>query len=164
MNPLKIGNVIRISSGRVEVILTATDLNLVHEDRTYRIGQLGSYVTIPMDQRTLVGFVTDTGRQDTTVVDDEPQLIMNVQLLGEIQAGRFTRGVDEYPIVGDDVWVAVRSDFESIFGSFDQLLAGSEHPQSFSLGRFALNPEFEVKVLGSELFAKHVAVLGNSGC
>lgn len=163
MNPLKIGNVIRVENGRVDVVITANDLNLVHEDRTYRVGQVGGYVTIPMDDRTQVGFVTGVGRQDVTVVDVEPQLIMRVQLVGEIKAKRFVRGVNEYPIIGDDVWVAVRGDFESIFGSFDQLLSGSKHPQSFVLGRFALNPEFEIKVLGTELLAKHVAVVGNSG-
>ena len=163
MNPLKIGNVIRVTSGRVEVIITSTDLNLLHQDRAYRIGQLGSYVTIPMDDRTLVAFVTGIGRQEVAVVDVEPQIIMEVQLLGEIKAGRFVRGVNEYPIVGDDVWLAVHDDFETIFGSFDQLLSGSKHPQSFTLGRFAMNPDFEVKVLGSELFAKHLAVLGSTG-
>ncbi|MGD2111633.1 MAG: ATP-binding protein [Phycisphaerae bacterium] len=163
MNPLKIGNVTRVDSARVEVLITANDLNILHDDRTYRIGQLASYVTIPMDDRTLVGFVVGSGRQEVTVVDVQPQLLMQVQLLGEVKGGRFTRGVTEYPIVGDDVWVAVQSDFEAIFGSFDQLLAGSKHPQSFGLGRFAYNADFEVKVLGSELFAKHVAVLGNSG-
>ena len=163
MDPLKIGNVIRVSSGSVDVVVTAPDLNLLHEERTYRIGQLGSYVTIPMDERTLVGFVTGVGRQEVSTVDIEPQLIVQIQLLGEIHAGRFVRGVNEYPIVGDDVWMAVRADFEQIFGSFDQLLSGSKHPQSFSLGRFALNSEFEVKVLGTEMFAKHVAILGNSG-
>ncbi len=163
MNPLKIGNVVRVETGRIEVLITVTDLNLVHDDRTYRIGQLGSYVTIPMDDRTLVGFVMGTGRQEVTVVDVEPQLLMQVQLLGEVKAGRFTRGVNDYPIVGDDVWVAVLADFEAIFGSFDQLLSGSKHPQSFSLGRFAYNTDFEVKVLGSEFFSKHVAILGNSG-
>lgn len=164
MNPLKIGNVIRVDSARVEVLITASDLNILHDDRTYRIGQLASYVTIPMDDRTLVGFVIGTGRQEVTVVDVQPQLILQAQLLGEVKGGRFTRGVTEYPIVGDDVWVAAQTDFEAIFGSFDQLLAGSKHPQSFPLGRFAYNTDFEVKVLGSELFAKHVSVLGNSGC
>ena len=163
MNPLKIGNVIRVDSSHIEVLITVNDLNLLHEEQTYRVGQLGAYITIPMDARTLVGFVTGTGRQETTSNDLQPQLLMEVQLLGEIQAGRFVRGVNEYPIVGDDVWVAVRGDFEAIFGSFDQLLAGSKHPQSFALGRFALNSDFEVKVLGSELFSKHLAVLGNSG-
>ncbi len=163
MNPLQVGNVVSVKSGAVEVLITATELNLVYEDRLYRVGQLGSYVTIPMDERTLVGFVTGTGRQDGLAADVEPQLLMSVQLLGEIRDGRFTRGVNDYPIVGDEVWVAVRNDFETIFGSFDQLLAGSETPKSFSLGQFAFNPDFDVKILGSEFFAKHVAVLGNSG-
>ncbi|MHC4611511.1 MAG: ATP-binding protein, partial [Planctomycetota bacterium] len=78
-------------------------------------------------------------------------------------SGQFTRGVNESPIIGDDVWVAVQKDFEAIFGSFDQLLAGAEHAKSFTLGRFAMNPDFEVKVLGSEFFNKHAAILGNSG-
>ena len=163
MNPLKIGNVIRVENGRVEIVVTVTDLNMVHEGRTYRVGQLGSYVTIPMDDRTVVGFVVATGRQDATVVDIEPQLLVKVQLVGEIKAGGFCRGVNEYPIVGDDVWMADRETFESIFGSFDQLLSGTKHPQSFCLGRFGHNTEFEVKVLGSPFFAKHVAILGNSG-
>jgi DNA helicase HerA-like ATPase len=163
MNPLKVGNVVQVDSTGIEVLITTPDLNLEHDGETYRIGQLGSYITIPINDRTLVGFVTGTGRQDVTVVDVEPQLLMQIQLLGEIKAGRFARGVNEYPIVGDDVWVAAPSDFESIFGSFDQLLAGSEHPQSFVLGKFCLNPDYDVKVLGTELLAKHVAIVGNSG-
>ncbi|MBI1825790.1 MAG: ATP-binding protein [Planctomycetes bacterium] len=163
MQPLKIGNVIRVESGHIDVLLTVKDLNILHEEQTYRVGQLGTYITIPMDNRTLVGFVVSSGRQDAVAIDLEPQLLMQVQLLGEIHGNRFVRGVNEYPIVGDDVWVAVSKDFEAIFGSFDQLLAGSKHPQSFTFGKFALNPEFEVKVLGTELLAKHVAILGNSG-
>ena len=163
MSQLKIGNVIRVENGRVDMVVTARDLNIEHEERTYRVGQIGSYVTIPMNERTIVGFVLATGRQEVTVVDIEPQIIVTIQLLGEIKAGRFVRGVNEYPIVGDDVWVAVHSDFEAIFGSFDQLLSGSKTPQSFTLGRFALNRDFEVKVLGSPFFSKHLAVLGNSG-
>ncbi len=163
MNPLKIGNVIRVNSGQVDVMITTPDLNILIEGENYRVGQLGSYVTIPIEDRTIVGFVTGLGRQEVAVVEVQPQLIMQIQLLGEIKASRFVRGVNEYPIVGDDVWVAVKKDFEAIFGTFDQLLSGSKHPQSFTLGRFALNREFEVKVLGTEMFSKHVAVLGNSG-
>ena len=163
MNPLKVGNVVRVDSTGIEVLITAPDLNLEHEGQTYRVGQLGSYVTIPINDRTLVGFVTATGRQDVAVVDVEPQLLMQIQLLGEIKQGRFARGVNDYPIVGDDVWVAVQGDFESIFGSFDQLLAGSKHPQSFVLGKFCLNPDYDVKVLGTELLSKHVAIVGNTG-
>ena len=119
MDPLKIGNVIRIQSGRVEVVITVNDLNLLHDDRTYRVGQLSSYVTIPMDDRTLVGFVTGVGRQEVATIDVQPELIMHVQLLGELKDGRFVRGISEYPIIGAyavrtnmfDVWVMVAGGF-----------------------------------------------------
>lgn len=162
MRSLKIGNVIRVQAGNLDVLLTVRDLDLEHDGRNYRVGQLGSYVTMPLDDRTLVGFVTACGRQETAA-DVEPEIIVNVQLLGEIKAGRFTRGVNEPPIVGDDVWVAVQDDFEAIFGSFDQLLAGAKHPKSFTLGKFAMNRDFDVKVLGSEFLNKHAAIVGNSG-
>jgi hypothetical protein len=163
MQPLKVGNVIQVTDRALEVLLTTRDMLLEHEGQTYRVGQLGSYVTVPLDDKTLVGFVIGVGRQDTTAVDLEPERVMHVQLVGTIQNRRFYRGVNEYPTLGDDVWVAVQKDFEVMFGSFDALLAGSDHPRSFSLGRFVLNPDFEVKVLGKEFFAKHAAILGNSG-
>ena len=162
MRSLKIGNVIRVEAGEVDVLLTVRELDLEHAGRSYRVGQLGSYVTIPLPDRMLVGFVTACGRQEVAA-DLEPEIVVSIQLLGEIRASRFTRGVNEPPIVGDDVWVAVQEDFEAIFGSFDQLLAGAEHPKSFTLGKFATNPDFQVKVLGSEFLNKHAAILGNSG-
>lgn len=163
MDSLTIGYIARVASGRIDVLATTSGSNLVHEERTYRVGQLGSYVTVPMGKRVLVGFVMGAEQQGSGDGDTEPQLLIQVQLVGEIQAGRFSRGIDEYPIVGDSVCMAVREDFEAIFGGFDRLLADSEHPQGFLLGRFAYNPDFEVRVRGSEFFAKHVALLGNSG-
>lgn len=162
-NPLKVGNIIRVSGTGIDVLLTSADMEIEHGERVYRIGQIGSYVTIPLHDQTIVAFVTSVGRKDVTTSDVEPDMVMSAQPLGTIRDGRFTRGVNEYPTIGDDVWVAVQDDFEKIFGSFDQLLAGSRHPKSFGLGRFALNTDFQVKVLGKEFFSKNVAVLGNSG-
>ena len=115
MNPLlKIGNVIRVESGRIDVVLTIRDYDIEHDGREYRVGQLGAYVTVPLSDRSLVGFVTAVGREEGAVADLEPQTIMHVQLLGEIKGGRFTRGVNESPVMGDDVWVAVQEDFEKL--------------------------------------------------
>ena len=163
MHPLKIGNVIGVGGEGIEVLITADGTVIEHEGWAYPLGQLGSYVTVPADDTTIVGFITRIGRQDTTTTDVEPEMIMNVQLLGTIKEHRFTRGVTHYPVPGDDVWIAVHRDFETIFSSFDQLLPGIDHPISFPLGRFALNTDFHVNVLGSEFFAKHAAILGNSG-
>ena len=163
MHPLNVGSLVRVENGRVEVLITSRDLDLRHEDRTYRVGQLGSYVTVPLHDRTLVGFVTGTERREAPGDNVDPQLLMRVQLLGEISSGRFLRGVNEYPIIGDPVHLATDEDFEVIFGGSDKLSAGSQLRSSFSLGRFAYNTNFEVKVRGSQFFARHAALLGNSG-
>ena len=49
MNPLKIGNVVRVASGGVEVVITAPDLNLLHEDRTYRVGHCNSLANMKFE-------------------------------------------------------------------------------------------------------------------
>lgn len=116
-----------------------------------------------MGARTLIGFVTDVCQQELTSGNVTPQLIMQVQLLGQISGGHFVRGVREYPFVGAVVRVATKTDFAVIFGSFDEKIREQDHSATFPLGRFALNPDFEIKVLGTEMFSKHVALVGNSG-
>jgi len=37
MHPLKIGNVIRVESGSVEVLLTVSDFDVEHDGRNYRV-------------------------------------------------------------------------------------------------------------------------------
>lgn len=163
MRPIKIGNVVRVHGASVDVLVTLPDLLVEVEGESLRLGQPGSYVTIPLDEYTLIGYVTHCGRSDVVTVDVEPERFLTVQLVGTIYNGRFIPGINRFPTLGDDVWVATREDFELIFGSFDQLLAGTREVRSFRLGRFAMNPDQEVRILGKPFFSRSVAVLGNSG-
>ncbi|MHC5109025.1 MAG: ATP-binding protein [Planctomycetota bacterium] len=165
MQSAKIGNITKVESGCVDVLVTTTELNQIHADRTYRVGQLGSYVTIPLDDRTLVGFVVSSHRNDSDPSKpiDSSALMLSVQLLGELKDEVFKRGVNEYPIIGDDVHTALRDTFELIFSSFEKTDEGKEYPVSFELGKFAYNTDFDVKINGSQFLSKHVAILGNSG-
>jgi len=161
---LKIGYVTRVDGGSLEVVLTTKQAHIEHGGRKYRVGQPGSYVTVALDEERLVGFVTGVGREDVVVTDIKPQNLLRVQLLGAIRGSRFSRGVHRHPGIGDEVSVAVQEDFEAIFGTMaEQETAETSVRRSFKLGRFALNPDFEVRVLGREFFSKHAAVLGNSG-
>ncbi len=168
MDPLQIGHVIAVEGDTIEVQASVTDLKLEYHGKMYRIGRLGGYVTLPMDRRTLIGYVTAAGTQGDLAPAPKPDLPTRItitcQLLGTIQGDRFTRGVNEYPTIGDPVRLGVDEDFELIFGSFDERSEeGDGHRKAFSLGRFAIDTDFEVKALGKEFFAKHVAVMGNSG-
>ncbi len=162
---LKIGYVCKVNGGALTALLSTRHGTLEYKGVKYRIGQLGGYVIIPMDKgERLVGFITGVGREDVVVTDIKPQNMLDVQLLGAIWKGRFTRGVRRYPTIGDEVHVAVQDDFAAIF---DTMAEGSTEPgrarRSFHLGSFAMNPDFQVHVLGKEFFSKHAAILGNSG-
>lgn len=160
---LKIGQVCKVSGGQLTAQLTVADGTLEHKGATHRIGQLGSYVTIPLDpSQRLVGFITGAGRQDSGS-DAAGRSMLDIQLLGAICGDRFRRGIHRYPTIGDEVHLAVEEDFQSIFGTLQDSAAASGGVRSFNLGRFAMNPDFKVHVLGREFFSKHVAILGNSG-
>ena len=167
MDPLKIGHVIGVEGDAVEVQISVVDLRIEYHGTTYRVGRLGTYATLPMGRTTLIGYVTRvgaTGQLEPLPDPESPRFItMTLQLLGTIRKDKFTRGVNEYPTLGDPVRLAVDEDFELIFGCFDELAGGDADRKSFSMGRFAVDNDFQVKVLGKDFFAKHVAVMGNSG-
>lgn len=164
-SPLKIGYVCKVNGGELTALLTTRYGSIEYKNTTYRVGQFGGYVTIPMgnDER-LVGFITGVGREDVVVTDIKPQNMLDVQLLGAICGQKFRRGIHRYPTISDEVHVAVEDDFAAIFGTLAQNKGtGGAVRRSFNLGRFAMNPDFEVFVLGKEFFSKHAAILGNSG-
>lgn len=165
MDRLHIGHVIHVDGDDVEIQLTLADLHVESDGRPQRVGRLGSYVTIPMGDFTIIGYVTGVGvrsdLQGPAHNGRTPPAAIHVQLLGTVKGERFTRGVNEYPTLGDPAHLAVAADFQAIFGTFDTLSAGAR--KSFSFGRFAVDTSFEVQALGKEFFSKHVAVMGNSG-
>jgi DNA helicase HerA-like ATPase len=167
MDPLKIGHVIGVEGDRVEVQITVSNLVVEYHGTSYRVGRLGTYVTVPLGKSMLVGYITRVGATGELEPLPDPgsprRVTMTVQLLGTVRDGKFRRGVSEYPTLGDPVRLGVDEDFELIFGSFEEQLGGQPEQRSFPLGRFAVDTDFEVRVLGKEFFAKHVAVMGNSG-
>lgn len=166
MDPLKVGHVIAVEGDTVEVQITTENLRINYHGTEYRVGRLGTYVTMPVGKAILVGYVVRVGPHGELEPLPNPigprRVSMTVQLLGTVRNERFQRGVSEYPTIGDIVRLGVDEDFELIFGSFEDLIA-SENRKSFSMGRFAVDPDFHVRVLGKEFFAKHIAVMGNSG-
>ena len=163
MQSVNVGNIIGVDGDSIKVQVNVENLVLKIDGETRRIGQLGSYVTIPLEANTLVGLTTAIERQPKAADDAPTPIVMEIQLLGTIRNHVFHRGVNESPTVGDEVHTAGTDDFEVIFGTFDAMVAGSVHPRSFTVGKFASDPRFDVKALGKEFFSKHVAIMGNSG-
>lgn len=167
MDPLEIGKVIAVEGDNVEVQISVSDLRLEYHGKVYRVGRLGTYITIPMERRTLIGYITRVGATGELNPGPDPEdprrITISCQLLGTVEGDKFRRGVNEYPTLSDKVRLGVDEDFELIFGAFDELAEENGARKAFSMGRFAIDTDFEVKVLGKDFFAKHVAVMGNSG-
>lgn len=167
MDPLEIGTIIGVEGDSVDAQITVDDLRIDYHGKVYRVGRLGTYVTIPLEQKTLIGYIVRVGfagELDPLPSPSAPRRItITFQLLGTVEGDKFRRGVNEYPTIGDKLRLGVDEDFELIFGCFEELAGEQGERKSLSLGRFALDTDFEVRVLGKEFFAKHVAVMGNSG-
>ncbi len=163
MDTQRIAEVISVDGSGLEAVITSEGMSVEHEGRKVRLGQIGTYVAIPMEDMRLIGYITGVARRDPAALGSPTRRLIAVQLLGMIKSDRFDRGIESYPTLGDPVTLACRSDFETIFGTFEKMIAGSKYPRSFRLGRFALNTDFDVHVLGKEFFSKHITVVGNSG-
>lgn len=127
--------------------------------RSYRVGQVGSFVRIPQGYHDLYGIIADVGATATPIaLQDAPspgERWMTVQLVGEIVEAAFERGVSQYPSINDEVHLVTETDLEKIYGS-------SEAGQ-VTIGRLAAAESIPVKIDLDRLVTRHSAVLGSTG-
>jgi hypothetical protein len=127
-----IGQVSGVRGSLVTIHLRRTRSTLLMvEGSTYRVGQIGSFVRIPLGYTDLFGICTQVGADPTGVEeDDDPSLIVpdpdprlsgyrwiQVALFGESTEGRFERGIGQFPTVGDEVHVVTARDLDVIYRS-----------------------------------------------
>ena len=147
-----------------------------------RAGQVGSYVVIPQEDGDLLAMVTaQRTRQLNRRAGDSPEdqsTVITVMAIGMIRAGKFCRGINRYPVVGEPVRMAGDADLATIFTSWDSrgtqqqsesaetvrtAVRAGGHPASLALGRFTPNQKYEVRLDGKTFCARHAAILGSSG-
>lgn len=127
--------------------------------KTYRIGQVGSFVRIPQGYHDLYGIVSEVGANATPEAqrrfDDRGERWMTIQLVGEVVGASFERGISQYPSVNDEVHLVTEQDLAVIYGSGD---AGQ-----VAIGRLANAEGIAVRVDLDKLVTRHSAVLGSTG-
>lgn len=163
VDPTIIGSVQDVQGSTVTVELlaeTATSLGFVNGE-SYRIGQVGSFVRIPLGYNQLYGVVSQVGAGAAPQRDAATQPYGNrwlrVQLVGEGRRnGRFERGISQHPIVDDPVHIVTQDDLRAIHGSGD--------PQDFvSIGRLASADAIPARIDVNKLVTRHAAVVGSTG-
>lgn len=163
MNELLIGYVRSVKGLEVEVELSKDieKMKFSFNGQTYRVGQIGSYVTIPVLFERLVGIVSEIRMQPIEeMMGGEPLLsdkkIMQLQLVGCIREGSFDRGLKTYPLIGDEVHLARAEDIDTIF-------AGQNTDYSIRIGNFSQAEDTPIWIDVNKMLSRHTAIVGNTG-
>jgi DNA helicase HerA-like ATPase len=127
--------------------------------KSYRIGQVGSFVRIPQGYHDLYGIVAEVGASAAPEAAREPNdrgdRWMTVQLVGEIVGASFERGISQYPNVRDEVHLVTEEDLAIVYGTQD----GGQ----VMIGRLASAEGIPVRIDIDKLVTRHSAVLGSTG-
>lgn len=162
-DPTFIGTVQDVHGATATVELseeTVTGLGFVHGEG-YRIGQVGSFVRIPLGFVDLYGVVSQVGAGAAPESGDNQRSFGNrwikVQMVGEGQrGGRFERGISQHPTVEDRVHIVTQADLQAIYGAGD--------PQDYvSVGHLASAEAIPALIDINKLVSRHSAVLGTTG-
>jgi len=162
-DPTLIGTVQDVAGTSVSVSLaseTATGLSF-YKGESYRIGQVGSFVRIPLGYTSLFGIVSQVGAgaAPKTEGDARPwgSQWLKVQLVGERgREGRFERGVSQHPTINDAVHIVTEEDLREIYGPGD--------PVDFvTVGHLASAESNPALVNINKLVTRHSAVVGTTG-
>jgi hypothetical protein len=162
-DPTYLGTVQDVKGATISVALdadTVSGLTFV-SGHGYRIGQLGSFVRIPVGFTDLFGIVSQVGASAVPekLVATEPHGYrwMTVQLVGEGQRrGEFKRGLSQYPTVSDPVHLVTEEDLAKVYGRRDR-------PNFVRVGHLASAESIPALVDVDKLITRHSAVVGTTG-
>ena len=167
-NPTLVGQVESVSGNAVTIkMATSYPSNMPIVDGTvYRIGQIGSFLKIPLGYATLYGIITQAGvlampesvasayNQNPSSVDGHRWLRMI--LVGEQSGSAFERGVLQSPTSGDQVHLVTNDDLRVVYGGYDER-------SSIAIGNQSSAEGLSARLDMDKLISRHCAILGSTG-
>lgn len=160
-NPTLIGHVDSVNGGVVTVRLLDQIPTLVMvSGQSYRIGQIGAFVRIPLGYTQLYAVCTLVGAaaapQKDPLVPNQGHRWISVTLFGESVGDSFERGVSQYPTIQDEVHIVTPDDVKIIYGSTLQ-------DKAITVGHIAASSGIEGRLDLAKLVARHSAIIGSTG-
>lgn len=163
-DPTYLGRVSAVSGSTITVRLAeslSSGLAMI-AGHTYRVGQVGSFVRIPLGYQDLYGVVAEIGAGAVTdavaVLNAEGQDTgrwMRVELAGEATGEYFERGLSQHPNVDDAVHLVTQKDLLRIYG-------GTEEDQ-VEIGTLSSAENIIVRLSLDALVTRHSAIVGSTG-
>lgn len=159
----KIGSVQDVSGAEIGIMLTDRSLSgLIYvEGVAYRVGQIGSFIKIPLGFNTLYGLVKEVGVSAVPENSEEIQPFgdrwMRVIMVGEVGSdGKFQRGVTQYPSIRDEVHIVSQQDLKKIYGD-------EKSDNYLKIGSVAGAEDIPSLADIDKLLTRHGLVVGSTG-
>jgi hypothetical protein len=162
-SPTRLGTVEDVNGATVSVALAPGTISGLAFVRGvgYRIGQVGSFVRIPMGYVDLFGVVSQVGvgAVPERLAAEQPfgHRWIRVELIGEGERfGDFSRGVSQLPTVGDEVHLLTQEDLGRVYGQ-------TAAPGRVAIGHLASAEGVPAIVDANVLVTRHSVVVGATG-
>lgn len=167
-NPTHIGQVESVSGNSVTIKMAGKyPSNMPIIDGTvYRIGQIGSFLKIPLGYANLYGLITQAGvlaMPDALLMayKDNPSIVdgnrwLRMILVGEQIGSTFERGVLQSPTSGDQVHLVTNDDLRIVYG-------GYKAQSSIVIGNQSASEGLAAQLDMDRLISRHCAILGSTG-
>lgn len=160
-DPTYLGRVSAVSGSSITVKLTeslASGLAII-DGHTYRVGQVGSFVRIPLGYQDLFGVVAEIGANAApalvSLIDTDTGRWMRVELAGEAIGERFERGLSQHPNVEDSVHLVTQRDLRRIYGGLED--------DQIAIGTLSSAENIQVRLSLDALVTRHSAIVGSTG-
>lgn len=162
-NPAIIGSIRSISGTNVSVQLypsTNSTISYIFGNG-YKVGQVGGFVKIPQGFINLYGTIVQIGADAIPEsMRNNPNMgvrWMTVQLVGEGAIGQpFERGISQYPMIDDDVYIVTEDDLVNIYGREN----GAEF---VPVGTISGAENIPALVDINKLVTRHSCIVGSTG-
>jgi uncharacterized protein len=162
-DPTFLGTVQDVHGSTVSIALddnTVAGLAFIRGE-AYRIGQIGSFVRIPVGFVELYGIVTQVGAGAVPAAVSAAQphgfRWLTVQLVGESHPSKnFERGVSQYPTISDPAHLVTEDHLHRIYGSVTD-------GNAIEIGRIASADSVPALIDIDRFVLRHAAVLGATG-
>jgi hypothetical protein len=146
----------------VEISSEIPSASPIVNGRLYRLGQIGSFIRIPLGFLNLYGIVSMVGASQTAQPEATEELPpgserwLEIQLVGESYGkDEFQRGVSIFPTLEDEAHIVTEDDLALIYGP-----AGDSMVQ---IGTHAASESLPATVDLDKIVTRHAAILGSTG-
>ena len=146
----------------VEISSEIPSASPIIHGRLYRLGQVGSFVRIPLGFLNLYGVVSMVGASEisppyeTDIPLPHGQLWLEIQLVGESYGKEgFKRGVSLFPTLDDEVHIVTEEDLAIIYGT--------SGPSMVEIGVHAASESLKASIDLDKIVTRHAAILGSTG-